>query len=162
MSQALILAGTNLPEQETHLVNAVRMIADENTTVVHESGNYTSPPWGFESENNFLNKALIVETRLTAEELMQKLLAIEKFMGRNREMADRYSDRIIDLDILLYEDLVTNTELLVLPHPRMHLRRFALMPSAEIAGKWKHPILERTIDELLRSCNDNAEVSLKR
>jgi 2-amino-4-hydroxy-6-hydroxymethyldihydropteridine diphosphokinase len=160
MSKALILAGTNKPPCAEHLEKAESLLKAKGILVIKSSSLYKSPPWGFESEHDFINRALILESNYSPFELMRLLLETEKEMGRSRTTGQRYEDRIIDLDILLYQKEVIDSETLTIPHPRMELRRFALVPSAEIAGNWVHPVYRTTISRLLENCKDESVVSL--
>jgi 2-amino-4-hydroxy-6-hydroxymethyldihydropteridine diphosphokinase len=109
------------------------------------SGLYETPPWGFESDNNFLNVALGMDTSLSPVELLYLTKQIEREMGRMPKSSDAYQDRLIDIDILLYENLILHTQELTLPHPLMHKRSFVLAPLASIAPDLVHPVLKQTI-----------------
>ena len=104
-------------------------------------------PWGNEDQEEFLNGAIKVETYLTPRELMTELLRIELELGRVREI--KWGPRIIDLDIVLYDDVISNDEFIILPHPLMHLRDFVLKPLNEIAPYALHPLKNKRVFELL-------------
>jgi 2-amino-4-hydroxy-6-hydroxymethyldihydropteridine diphosphokinase len=152
MSQAIILLGTNLGDKERNLA-AAREAMGRFSTILGKSRLYESPPWGYESTNSYLNLVLLVETALGPEELLLRLLDTETAMGRIRE-EEGYTDRTIDLDILDYDGRVWESELLVLPHPRLHLRRFTLMPMGDVVPHWSHPTLEKSLATLLEECPD--------
>lgn len=152
MSQAIILLGTNLGDKKRNLA-AAREAIGRFTTILGNSRLYESPPWGYESTNSYLNLVLLVETALGPEELLLQLLDTETAMGRIRE-EEGYADRTIDLDILDYDGRVWESELLVLPHPRLHLRRFTLMPMGDVVPNWSHPILGKPLATLLAECPD--------
>jgi 2-amino-4-hydroxy-6-hydroxymethyldihydropteridine diphosphokinase len=159
MNKALLLAGTNIPPCIDNLKKAKDLL-EELVTVNRSSSYYKSPAWGFSSQHDFVNQAFLIETSLSAHELMHSLLNIEEKMGRIRTSVEQYSDRIIDLDILLFNEDIILEEGLIIPHPRVHLRRFALVPSAEIAGSWVHRKMNKTVDELLVECKDDGNVEL--
>ena len=112
---------------------------------------HETQPWGFDSLNTFLNAALIIETSLEPLELLEATKAIENEMGRKEKTTASYKDRIIDIDILMYEDIVLRSEELTLPHPLMHKRSFVITPLAEIAPTLVHPVLKKTIWEIYLS-----------
>ncbi|MDR2810822.1 MAG: 2-amino-4-hydroxy-6-hydroxymethyldihydropteridine diphosphokinase [Tannerellaceae bacterium] len=149
MAAAYLGLGTNLGEKKEQLSKAVALLAERAGRILALSSLYESEPWGFESENNFLNIALALETSLPPFELLHVAQQIEKDMGRERKNDNAYHDRIIDIDILLYENLILNTPSFILPHPLMHRRRFVIVPLAEIAPRLVHPVLKKNIEELL-------------
>ena len=145
---------------------ATELIRQRVGSVVAFSAVYETEPWGNFGEQapqNFLNRALLVETELTAHEVLEEALAIEALLGRERPARlprntrtprgtreERvYSSRPMDIDIIFYNDEVIDTPDLQVPHPRMHLRRFVLEPLAEIMPDYRHPQLEKTVKELL-------------
>jgi 2-amino-4-hydroxy-6-hydroxymethyldihydropteridine diphosphokinase len=106
-------------------------------------------PWGFDHPDLFLNQAVVLATAMPPQELMQACLAMERDLGRVRAPDGRMEARTIDLDLLLVGTIRIVTEALVLPHPRMHQRAFALAPAADVAPMWMHPVLGRTVLDLL-------------
>jgi len=152
MSQAILLLGTNLGDKKRNLAIAREAIGRFGK-ILGKSRCYESPPWGYQSTNSYLNQALIVETVLAPEELLVQLLQTEKAMGRIRE-EQGYADRTIDLDVLDYDGKVWESESLVLPHPRLHLRRFTLMPMGDVVPNWFHPTLGKSLATLLDECPD--------
>jgi 2-amino-4-hydroxy-6-hydroxymethyldihydropteridine diphosphokinase len=153
MGQAIILLGTNLGDKGQNLTTAQEAIG-RFSTILGKSRLYESPPWGYQSTNSYLNQVLLVETALGPEELLLRLLDTETAMGRIRE-EEGYADRTIDLDVLDYDGRVWESELLVLPHPRLHLRRFTLMPMGDVVPNWSHPILGKPLATLLAECPDD-------
>lgn len=144
--------GTNLGNKEENLRTAMTLIEEQVGTITSQSALYASAPWGFDSENTFLNNAISVETSLTPEELLSTTQRIEHTLGRTHKSVDgQYSDRLIDIDILLYDDVVMHTPSLTLPHPLMHRRLFVLEPLSEIASTMIHPLLQKEIATL---CNE--------
>ena len=144
--------GTNLGNKEENLRTAMTLIEEQVGTITSQSALYASVPWEFNSENTFLNNAIAVETSLTPEELLSTTQRIEHTLGRTHKSVDgQYSDRLIDIDILLYDDVVMHTPSLILPHPLMHRRLFVLEPLSEIAPTMIHPLLQKEITTL---CNE--------
>jgi 2-amino-4-hydroxy-6-hydroxymethyldihydropteridine diphosphokinase len=127
--------------------------------IIHKSTYYETAPWGYLDQPAFLNQALALQTALSPTELMTILLSIEEKMGRVRII--KSGPRIIDLDILLIGSNIINTPALTVPHPALPDRRFALIPMAEIAPLLVHPILKKTIQELLVECSDDSDVQKK-
>ena len=127
----------------------MRYIESKIGMIEQKSSIYETEPWGFDSFNNFLNQVILVQTRLVARQVMDNLLEIEQRMGRKRIDSKRYTDRLIDLDILLFNDEIINEEGLHIPHPKLHTRAFVLKPLAEISNKTIHPRFNKSIMQLL-------------
>jgi 2-amino-4-hydroxy-6-hydroxymethyldihydropteridine diphosphokinase len=154
MKEVLILLGTNLGDKRENLTKAIKSIG--RFGIIHRaSAHYESPAWGYESAASYLNQVLLLHTAIEPELLMQGLLVVEKELGRER-LAEGYADRLIDIDILSIDAIVQQTALLELPHPRMHLRRFTLLPLQEVHPEWMHPILGLSVSALLEVCPDTA------
>ena len=157
MAKVYVGLGTNLGDKEQNLKVAVQKIEEQIGKVVSLSAFYITAPWGFTSENSFLNAAACVETKLSPLEVLQETQMIEKELGRTQKSVNRlYSDRLIDIDLLLYEDLVLSVISasgveLTLPHPLMTERDFVMKPLAEIAPGLVHPVLGKTMKELTSS-----------
>ena len=144
--------GTNLGDKEHNLRLAVRKIEERVGKVVSLSAFYATAPWGFSSEHTFLNAAACVETLLPPLSVLHLTQEIEREIGRtHKSVGGVYSDRVIDIDLLLYGDQVLDTPELKLPHPLMHERRFVMEPLAEIAPDVMHPVLNKTMQELYRT-----------
>lgn len=147
---AYISIGSNMGNKEENLNNAVKKIEEINGVKVSKVSSYiTTEPWGNENQDEFLNGALKVETYLTPKELMTELLRIESELGRVREV--KWGPRVIDLDIILFDDIVSNDEFVIIPHPLMHLRDFVLAPLNEIAPYALHPLKNKRVFELLEN-----------
>ena len=159
MHLAYLLIGSNLGDKTTYLKNAGSYIQQQCGQIVKQSSFYETEPWGFTEQPSFLNQALCIQTELAPAQLMHTLLQIESKMGRTREL--KMGPRIIDLDILQIDQQIIDTPLLQLPHPAMHLRRFALIPMEEIAPQLIHPQFNKTITQLLAECTDQTDVQKK-
>jgi 2-amino-4-hydroxy-6-hydroxymethyldihydropteridine diphosphokinase len=157
MKKVFLGIGTNLGERGTNIKEAVTAIGKNIGTVLKCSSLYETEPWGFKSENQFLNIVLEVETELTPSGVLGAILMIEAFLGRSRD-GKQYSSRVIDIDILLYEDMIIDEVSLKVPHPHLHKRKFVLVPLNEIAPDLIHPVLKKNIAALLRLCEDKSAV----
>lgn len=146
---AYIALGTNLGNKRRNLILAGALLAERGGDVKAMSGFYETEPWGFESDNTFLNAALLLETPLSPLDLLHLTQGIEKEMGRGSKSDGEYHDRVIDIDILLYGGEVIDVPGLAVPHPLMHKRGFVLRPLAEIAPYAVHSILGKNMLELL-------------
>ena len=155
MAKVYLGLGTNLGDKEQNLRDAVQKIEEQVGKVVSLSAFYVTAPWGFSSDNSFLNAAVCVDTELAPIDVLQRTQAIEQELGRTKKSVNGiYSDRLIDIDLLLYGDLILSTTSpsgakLILPHPLMAERDFVMKPLAEIAPGLVHPVLGKTMKELL-------------
>lgn len=140
--------GTNIGNRRGNLVKAAALLAERVGDILALSGFMETEPWGFDSENLFLNAAIKMETPLTPDELLSATQAIEREMGREKKSDGSYHDRVIDIDILLYDNRVIEQPGLIVPHPLMQERLFVMAPLAEIAPFERHPLLGRTFMEL--------------
>lgn len=158
MSKLFLLLGGNLGNKNQVFSQARKMLATKVGRIIAQSSIYETEPWGFDSEDLFWNQVVLVETILSPQQALEAALRIEKELGRTRKSA-QYSSRIIDLDLLFYDDLVLQTPQLQLPHPRMAERRFVLEPLAEIAPDKFHPETLETVAQMLGDCPDELKVS---
>jgi 2-amino-4-hydroxy-6-hydroxymethyldihydropteridine diphosphokinase len=153
---AFLLLGTNLGDRKKNLSIARNAIEVSVGPILKASSIYRTEAWGKTDQPEFLNQALEVQTRLSAEDVLAEILKIEQTMGRTRDV--HWGERIMDIDILLYERKIMSSSSITIPHPQLPNRRFALEPLAEIGGNVMHPILHLTIQELLTQCSDLLEV----
>ncbi len=158
MVRALILIGGNGAATPRLMQAAIEQMSQLAGKVVRQSSLYESTAWGFEAEQNFINQVLEVLTDLEPLDLLHVLLGIEKDLGRKRNALSGYSSRGIDIDILFLDDMVIDTEELSVPHPRLHQRRFTLMPLSDQWPDWVHPTIGLSVYELLSRCSDNGFV----
>ena len=141
--------GTNLGDKEANLRTAIYKLQERIGKQVSLSSFYETAPWGFESDHSFLNAAIGLETSLSPIEILHITQEIEKELGRTQKSVNgSYSDRLIDIDILLYDTLVLQTPELTIPHPLMTERDFVMKPLIEIAGNVIHPTRQKTLSEL--------------
>ncbi|GAB3748094.1 2-amino-4-hydroxy-6-hydroxymethyldihydropteridine diphosphokinase [Spirosoma pomorum] len=152
-----LLLGANLGNRVVTLKQATNLINDRVGVVVRESALYETAAWGVTDQPSFLNQVLAVETELKPEELLRQTQVIEQELGRVR--LEKWGVRVIDIDVLYYDQLVWQTTTLTIPHPYLHQRRFTLVPLAEIAPDFVHPILKKSNQELLTEVVDSGEVA---
>ena len=157
MHTAYLLMGGNIGNREEYLQQASQLISQLAGRVEKSSSIYETAAWGNTNQSAFLNQAIEINTPLTASELMTTLLLIEEKMGRKR--LDKYGPRVIDIDILLFDQEVHATPHVRIPHPELPNRRFALEPLHELAPMLMHPILHQTVRELLTNCEDPLPVT---
>ena len=158
MNKIFLLTGSNIEPQHSFLRRAKIEIGKRVGHILKSSEIYKSAPWGFEAKTSFLNQVLLVHSGFEAEEVLDIILEIEKEMGRER-FGTTYTSRNIDIDILYFGDEVYENEILQVPHPRLHLRRFTLIPLVEIAPKYIHPKCGMSNKKLLEECPDHSIVN---
>jgi 2-amino-4-hydroxy-6-hydroxymethyldihydropteridine diphosphokinase len=152
-----LLLGSNQGDRLATLLEAGRMINERIGQMVRSSSIYTTQAWGQTDQADFLNQVIEIESGLTAEDVLNHALKIEKHLGRKR--IEKWGPRVIDIDILYVNDDVIKTNTLVVPHPQIPFRRFTLAPLAEIAPEFVHPALGKNQAQLLGECADTLEVT---
>jgi 2-amino-4-hydroxy-6-hydroxymethyldihydropteridine diphosphokinase len=158
MQKSYISVGSNLGDREAHLKFALHSLEKAGESILKISSCFETEPVGFPDQPWFYNQAIELGTRLTPPGLLALCRRIETTCGRVRTFSN--APRILDLDILLFEDVVLNQDSLIIPHPRMSERRFVLEPLAQIAPDFMHPLLKKTIRSLLESCPDRSKIRL--
>lgn len=153
MTDVLLSLGSNTNDPPKQLARAVKHLGSlKGVEILRVSKPLVTAPWGKTDQPDFLNLAVLLRTTLTVVELMENILMIELKLGRLR--AEKWGPRNIDIDIILFGNAIEQNSLVTVPHPHMHARKFVLEPSAEIAHDMYHPILKKTIAELLAVCPD--------
>ena len=179
MKDIFILLGSNRGDRQDFISRACGMIEDRAGAILKKSALYESEPWGFDDATPFLNQVVEIETTLLPGDLLEELLTIEVKLGRIRPIdgcgcgipslplnaeasgddpIPSYAGRTIDLDILFYGQQLVFTDNLMIPHPRLHERRFTLVPLNEVAPEFEHPLLKKTISRLLHDCRDKSDI----
>jgi 2-amino-4-hydroxy-6-hydroxymethyldihydropteridine diphosphokinase len=151
-----LLIGSNMGDRKAYLAQATAEIGQKIGEITQKSRLYETQAWGLTSQPDFMNQALEVETTLSPQATLAKILDIETDMGRTR--TEKWAERTIDIDILLFADVVVEEADLQIPHPRLPERNFALVPLMEIAGETEHPILKTTIEDLYFESPDTLDV----
>lgn len=143
--------GTNIGNKHKNLNDAIIALSLETGDVLAVSSFYAMKAWGFESENEFLNAVILVQTQCNPFELLEITQNIETKLGREKKTKSDYADRIIDIDILMYDNLIINDPKLKIPHPLITKRDFVLIPLTEIAPELVHPLLEKKMSAFLKT-----------
>jgi 2-amino-4-hydroxy-6-hydroxymethyldihydropteridine diphosphokinase len=159
MNKAYLLTGGNLGDKAKNMEQCRFLVEKTCGKILRKSSVYETSAWGKTDQPDYLNQVLLIDTPLSPEQLLSVLLGVEKEMGRYR--GEKYGPRIIDIDILLYNDEVIDEFRLTIPHPRMQERRFVLEPMNEVAPDLVHPVLHKTMHQLLEECTDPLAVNKK-
>ena len=157
MNEVYLLIGGNMGDRMMYLTKAKKEIEKQCGQIVQQSSVYETAAWGMEEQAAFLNQVLEIETQLSPQQLLKAILTIEETLGRKRNI--KYGPRLIDIDILLFGDAIIDVHGLKVPHPQMQHRRFVLEPLNEIAPEKIHPVLQKTIAQLLSACTDPLTVN---
>jgi len=159
MNEAYLILGSNLGDKLANLNKAISLIELKSGSVVLQSKIYQTAAWGNTNQSDFYNQCIKINTSLKPSELIDNVLLIEKIIGRTRGDL-KWQERIIDIDILFYENLIINEPNLKVPHPFIQERRFVLAPLHEIAPNFIHPVYNKSVEELLAVCADNLDVKI--
>lgn len=154
--KVVLSLGSNIGNRLENIQNCIQLIHENIGLVLRVSKLYESPAWGFESDA-FYNCALLIHTSFSAEKILKKIGIIEKELGRVRKKTESYEARIIDVDIIMIEDLVIQSEHLIIPHPQMQNRKFVLLPMLDLKVDYQHPVLHQSIEQLYKNSNDTSE-----
>jgi len=157
MNQAVLLLGGNIGDRLALIIKATDIIINSCGTLKNKSRLYESEAWGFETNNNFLNQAISIETKYSAPDLLKITQSIELKLGRKQKTSAKYESRPIDIDILFYNSDIIDSEKLTIPHPRLHMRMFTLFCLMDIIPNFIHPILEKNISQLQQQCSDTVK-----
>ncbi len=156
-NKAYLLLGANLGEREKCLLNAVEKIEENVGVIISQSSIYETEAWGKTDQPSFLNLALIVETNLSPQQLLEQVLTIEQSLGRIRH--EKWGARLIDIDIIFYgSEVIDDGAKLQIPHSELQNRKFVLQPLAEIAPDFIHPVLLKKVSEILENLTDSLTV----
>ena len=157
MHQVFLGIGGNIGNKHDNFDKVYTFIQNELGTITKSSSVYETPPWGFQAEVNFWNQVLVVKTEFSAVEVLRKINQIERQFGRKRD-GGQYKSREMDIDILYFDEMILDTGNLTIPHPQIANRLFVLVPLAEIAPDFVHPLLRLTSLEMLKNCGDNSVI----
>lgn len=160
MNVVYLCLGGNIGHRLEHINQALEHITHKIGNVLKKSRVYETEAWGVAQQQPYLNMVVEVQTLLKPEELIVKLLQIEEILGRTRSNTQAYEARTIDIDILFYNQSVISTPELTIPHPRMHLRKFVLIPMQDVNSDYIHPLLNKKMITLLQECTDSLNVIL--
>ncbi len=158
MKKAVLLLGSNLGNRTYYISNALRILSEQKVTILQKSSVYESPADGYTSENTYYNIAIEIAFYIPNLQLLDLCLATELELSWTRSLTQRYSDRTIDIDIILIENEIIHSERLIVPHPRMQKRLFCLIPLNEIVPNWKVPNFQKTVKEILQQLTNNNEI----
>lgn len=161
MSRVFLSLGSNLGDRLSNIQQAVSSLSmSEHIKIIKTSSFYETEPWGNKDQDWFINACIAIDTDFTCEELLKYCQNIEAQLGRIRKANEKWSQRVIDIDILMYDDKIINTLNLIVPHPLMHLRAFVLVPMLEVKADLVHPIFNKEISELYDELTNPEDVFL--
>ena len=157
--QVVLSIGSNQGNRLANIESCIALIHQEVGTVIEVSKLYETPAWGFESDA-FYNCALLLHSNLSAQKILNQVLKVEKQLGRIRSNQEGYQSRIIDIDLIVFDNEIIESEKLTIPHPLMQNRNFVLLPMLDLKLDWKHPVFHKTINELIASTPDDSSCTV--
>ena len=157
--QVVLSIGSNQGNRLANIESCIALIHQEVGTVIEVSKLYETPAWGFESDA-FYNCALLLHSNLSAQKILNQVLKVEKQLGRIRLNQEGYQSRIIDIDLIVFDNEIIESEKLTIPHPLMQNRNFVLLPMRDLKLDWKHPVFHKTINELIASTPDDSSCTV--
>jgi 2-amino-4-hydroxy-6-hydroxymethyldihydropteridine diphosphokinase len=157
MYKVYLGVGGNLGDKQLNFIKVAHLVQARMGEIKKYSSVYETPPWGFVTEDHFWNQVFLIETKLEPEKLLEEIHEIETEFGRKRTIG-KYTSREMDIDILYFDDLYFETENLIVPHQKLHNRKFVLVPLVEIAPDYKHPLFRLTNLQLLENCKDDSVI----
>jgi 2-amino-4-hydroxy-6-hydroxymethyldihydropteridine diphosphokinase len=160
MRKAYLLIGSNIGNRRQNLIDAIIHIENYAGKILRQSSVYNTAPWGNPNQQSFYNQAVLIDTHLEPQMLMHELHSIERLMGRKRVEDEQNAPRLIDIDILFYNNDSLQTQQLTIPHPRLHERNFALQPMLELAPGHMHPLFGKNIEQLAKTCTDQLAATI--
>ncbi len=156
-NKVVLALGSNLGNKKENLQNAVNQIHSRIGFIAQASAIYETPSWGFDSFP-FYNMCLLIHTNLSPEKVLTEIKQVEKILGRTAKTSDNYEARTVDIDIVYFNDFVFDSNNLQIPHKELQNRQFVLMPLNDLIFDWKHPVLQKSTQELLLICEDESEI----
>jgi 2-amino-4-hydroxy-6-hydroxymethyldihydropteridine diphosphokinase len=158
MNVVYLLLGSNMADRSVLLKQACKELSSKIGPITRESSVYESEPWGFQADQPFLNQVVRMETDYNPSDLLDEIMKIELKLGRERDGSQRYTSRLIDIDILFFNDEIIFEDNLIIPHPGIPERMFTLLPLSELDGAFIHPGSLKSIGEMIRECSDKLKV----
>ena len=157
-NEIILSLGTNMGNKLKNLQTCINALHEEVATIIKISKVYETPAWGFEGEA-FYNCAVTIHTFKSAKKILKQILKLEKDLGRIRTQSNHYESRIIDIDIVSFNDEIIELENLIIPHKQLHNRNFVLFPLRDVSPNWQHPILNKSVSELIIHSEDISEIT---
>jgi len=161
MNTIILGLGGNLGNVESTFIKAKKIIEQKVGKITHQSFIYQTQAWGETNQNDFLNQAIVLESELNPFQVLDSCLDIEKKLGRDRINGVKWKERVIDIDILFFNDEIIDTPYLKIPHPYLSQRNFVLIPLLDIIPNYIHPKLKKSIKNIKKECKDNMQIIKK-
>lgn len=158
MAEVFLILGSNLDNKQIYIESAMYLINFFIGNIIKKSSYYKSEAWGMENAPDFLNIVILIKTFLSPIKIINKILYIEYFIGRKKKLYKKYENRIIDIDILFYDNIIFKNKRLIIPHKLLHIRKFVLLPLYEISPNKKHPIFNKLLYDYLIYCDNTLSV----